>query len=539
MSTDDELTLDKFRLINCMASGSHSQVWEANDPLGGQVAIKLLLPEAFRVAEQKNILKQEAKAGQSFDHPNILKYHEVVVNKVHAYFTMDLFRAPNLKQQIYSDLNGVQLRLKRLVELISLAMEHMHERGWLHKDIKPENILVNKASEVRLIDFSLAARIAGAFGKLFGGKQAIQGTRTYMAPEQILGKQAVPQTDMYSLGITVFEMLVGSPPFKGSTPKDLLLRHINEPAPAPSFFNSNVTPEMDRFVQKLLAKKPENRFKKMAELLVELRNVPVFKEPIEEKSADADTPADSAVDEMEQRLDSRRDAMRMSAQKAAGAAGPPAAAPRPAPAAASAPSAAAAPSTPKAAAAPAAAAPVSPAVAKPAAAPGAAAPAVKPPAGPAAKAPAGAPAPAAKPRPAAQQPGPPPAGPAAPRPAAAPGTARPVPAQQGGRPAPPATSAPACPPAKAPAAPPARGPGAATPAPAARPAAAPQRPAAPAPAKPPVKPVAQPQRTGSGQSPPPAKSPPAPAAKPKPAPPPDEGMNIDDMPFFDELPPID
>lgn len=567
------MALDKFRLINCLASGQHSQVWEVTDPTGGHLAMKLLLPEAFADPDQKASIKHEHKAGKSFDHPNIIKYHEVVVSKQHAYFTMELFRAPNLKAQIYSDRNSVQLRLKRLLELMALALEHVHDRGWLHKDVKPENILVNKASEVRLIDFSLSARMAGALGKMFGGKQAIQGTRTYMAPEQILGKQAVPQTDMYSLGITVFEMLTGEPPFKGSTPKNLLLRHINEPAPAPSIFNPNVTPEMDRLVLRLLAKKPENRYKKMAELLVELRNVTLFKEPIQETVVLTEEQLDQQAreaDTIEQRLDSRRDARRSISQKAGGAPVQPAAAP-PTPAAAPksvaapAPAPATAPAPNPVAAAPQPAASVRPAApATPAPKPATAPPAARPPqqsapvappqppvppaqrpAAPAAQSPPGQPAPvpsAARqpiPQPPAAQPGvrsaaaspPVPARPAAAAAPAAPGAKPPVPAA-----AHPAAPKPAAP--KPAAASPTAGSPAATKPAATKPAAPapPQRPPAPQPAKAPAQPAAaRPPQTGARPAPAPAKGP---AAKPQPAAPSEQGMNIEDMPFFDELPPI-
>jgi serine/threonine-protein kinase len=226
---------------------------------------------------------------------------------------MELFNAPNLKTQLYNDIRSVQIRLKRLVELVCMALEHIHERGWVHRDIKPDNILMNKSSEVRVIDFSLACRAASGLSKMLHRKQTtVQGTRTYMAPEQILGKPLTPQTDIYNFGVTLFELLTGQTPFKGSTPKDLLLRHLGEPAPAPSEFNRNVTPEMDLVVQRMLAKKPEQRQKKIAELMAEFRNVPFFREEVTEKVEL--TEKEKAEKELQQvlgeRLDSRTDALR-------------------------------------------------------------------------------------------------------------------------------------------------------------------------------------------------------------------------------------
>lgn len=310
---NEELTVGNYKLVNCLASGQHSQVWEVTDGSPRRIAMKLLLPEALKEAELVSTLKHEFKTGSTFDHPNIIKYYEISTKKTHAYFTMELFSAPNLKQQIHNDVTGVQIRLKRLIELTAMALEHVHSKGWLHRDVKPDNILMNKSSEVRLVDFSLAEKAAGAFSKMLGRKTGlVQGTRTYMSPEQIQGKPLSVQADIYALGITLFECLTGEPPFKGSTPKDLLLKHIGEPAPAPSEFNSNVTPEMDQIVLKMLAKKPENRQKSMNEFMAEFRNVSIFKEEVKEKHelTEKELAEQELKASLGEKLDSRMDALR-------------------------------------------------------------------------------------------------------------------------------------------------------------------------------------------------------------------------------------
>ncbi len=312
--SSDNLTIGKYKLVNCIATGQATQIWEAVDTeTTRRVAMKLLLPEKLSDAETIASLKNEFKVASMFDHPNIPKYLEIVATRKLAYFTMELFNAPNLKTQLYNDIRGVHIRLKRLVELVAMALEHIHERGWVHRDIKPDNILMNKSSEVRVIDFSLACRAASGLSKMLHRKQTkVQGTRTYMAPEQILGKPLTPQTDIYNFGVTLFELLTGQTPFKGSTPKDLLLRHLGESPPAASEFNPNVTPEMDLIVQRMLAKKPEQRHKKMAEFMAEFRNVPIFKEEVTEKVEL--TEKEKAEQELKQvlgeRLDSRTDALR-------------------------------------------------------------------------------------------------------------------------------------------------------------------------------------------------------------------------------------
>jgi len=314
VSTDNKNTIGQFELVNCIASGNTTQVWEVVDTeTTRRLAMKLLLPEKLKDVEALASLKNEFKAASTFDHPNIPHYHLLVANRENAYFVMDLFAAPNLKTQLYNDIRSVHIRLKHALELIALALEHIHECGWVHRDVKPDNILMNKSAETRLIDFSLACRAAGSLSKMLHRKQTlVQGTRTYMAPEQILGKPLTPQTDVYNFGITIFELLTGEPPFKGSTPKDLLLRHLGEAAPAPSSFNQNVTPEMDLIVQRMLSKKPEQRQKSMTEFMSALRNTRLFKEEVTEKVELSEK--QKAEQELQavlgERLDSRSDALR-------------------------------------------------------------------------------------------------------------------------------------------------------------------------------------------------------------------------------------
>jgi len=309
----DEIIIDEFSLINHIAAGSSTQVWEVVDKAGGDrhFAMKLMLPEAFADSEQKAVLKHEAKLCQKFEHANLVRFHKLVVNKKRAYMVMEYFRAPNVKTQLQMDLVSVQVRLGRLLEQLCQVMGYLHDLGYVHRDIKPDNMLFNKGSELRLIDFSLTTRAAGAVTKMLGGKEkAIQGTRTYISPETILKAPPSPQADIYSLGVTVYEILAGEPPFVGSSPDDLLKKHLSTTPTAPSFFNDNITPEMDRFVLKLLAKRTKDRHKNMNEVLAEFRNLKPFKEDVLErdrrKKNEAEERNKTTLDKSG-RLDSRAD----------------------------------------------------------------------------------------------------------------------------------------------------------------------------------------------------------------------------------------
>ncbi|MFM8285756.1 MAG: protein kinase domain-containing protein, partial [Planctomycetaceae bacterium] len=347
-----------YKLVTNIASGNHSQVWEALTADGQRrIAVKFLYGEAVKDQEQLTAIKNEFTVGKQLEHPSIIKFldgHWGTLFKKEAYFTMELFMSPNLKAQLFSNLNSVQVRFKRIVESCAMAFAHIQDKGFIHRDIKPDNILVSKSGEVKVIDFSLAGRPAGALSKVFAGKsKTAKGTRSYMAPEQILRKPLSFQVDMYAFGITLFEMLTGQPPFTGSTPNDLLMRHIQELPPPPSMINPNVTEEMDRVVLRLLSKKPEQRHKTFNEFLAEFRKLSPWKEEVVEKRELSET--EKAQQEigntLGERLDSRTDAMRT----ALGVAPPPKkkpATPSPAEKPAAKPAAAAAPTPAPPAAAP-------------------------------------------------------------------------------------------------------------------------------------------------------------------------------------------
>ncbi|QDU43976.1 Serine/threonine-protein kinase PknB [Symmachiella dynata] len=321
--SENESSIDNYKLSSCLSQGRHSQVWEANDSGSGRtVALKVLLPEAFADKEQKQILKLEAKVGKSLEHPNIIRVYECIVSRNHAYIAMELFRAPNAKVQLVSDKASIQRRARKLIEQTAMALSHMHERGWIHKDVKPENILINKSSEVRLIDFSLSGRPAGSLGKMVNRKKKgpVQGTRTYMAPEQIRNQPLSPIADIYGFGITVYEILAGRPPFRSPHPDELLMDHLKTTPAPPSEFNDNITAEMDQIVLKMLAKLPKNRQSGIDEFLSEFRNVQIFKESLPEQAqrTEQEINEDKLKDQDEgiaSRIDSRLDAMRTEALK--------------------------------------------------------------------------------------------------------------------------------------------------------------------------------------------------------------------------------
>ncbi len=310
----DQNQIDQYQLVNCIATGGISQIWEVKHIANQQqAAMKLLLPEHLNDKAKKNELKEEATIAKELEHPNIVRIMDISIGRDNAYFIMEYFRGGNLKNSIRGDHATIQGRAKKIMETLAQTFAHIHDKGWIHKDIKPDNILVTKSGDVRVIDFSLADKPTGFFSKMLTRKSSIviQGTRTYLAPELIQRQPLTFSADIYSLGILFYEILTGRAPFIMSNPNELLMAHVREKAEKPSGYNINLTPELDQFIFKMIAKKPKERFGSMHEVYAALRNVPVFKEEPENYLRNkAKSDEERYLDSMASSLDSRSDAER-------------------------------------------------------------------------------------------------------------------------------------------------------------------------------------------------------------------------------------
>lgn len=306
--------IDQYQLVNCIATGGISQIWEVKHIANQQpYAMKLLLPEHMKDKELKNELKNEANIAKQLEHPNIIRIMETAIGRDHAYFIMEHFRGGNLKGMIRNDHANAQIRAQKIMEGCAQALAFIHDKGWVHKDIKPDNVLVTKGGDLRIIDFSLAAKPTGMLSALLTRKSSvvIQGTRTYLAPELIQRQPLTFSADIYSLGIMFFELLVGRAPFIMSNPNDLLMAHVRDTPDKPSSYNPNLTPELDQFIMKMIAKKPKDRFASMHDVANALRTLKVFKEAPETYLRNkAKSDEERFVDSMAHRMDSRSDAER-------------------------------------------------------------------------------------------------------------------------------------------------------------------------------------------------------------------------------------
>jgi serine/threonine-protein kinase len=268
-----------YRLMKHMVTGQTSQVWEVVEGSSGRhFAMKLLLPEKARDPVHRRFLSHEASVGKQLAHPNIIKIVAVERTGPNPYIVMEFFPAGNLKLRIMrKDTEFIREKGHDILKQAATAMAFMNAKGWVHRDVKPDNLLVNSAGEVRLIDFALAYQAPTGFARWFYRRQKGQGTRSYMSPEQIRGEILDGRADIYSFGASAYELVTGRPPFRAASAQELLTKHITEKPASPQMHNKDVTDEFAELVLHMLAKKKQDRPPDFHKVLMALRTLRLFK----------------------------------------------------------------------------------------------------------------------------------------------------------------------------------------------------------------------------------------------------------------------
>lgn len=266
--------LGPLKLVQQIGLGKHCQVWEAVDAKSRtQVAVKVIVPDMATDAGQRKLLEHELKVAKSLDHPTVIKIDRLSEEGGLPHLVMEYFPAANLKKQIAAGVEPLVPKLQRIVTETALALDHMHSRGWVHRDVKPDNVLAAADGQVKLIDLAIAAKASGFLGKLLGSKTLAQGSPSYMSPEQIRGEALDARSDIYSFGCVIFELISGRPPYTGADTNDLLNKHVSATVPAVDAFNKNATTACAKFLRQMLAKKPAERPASMKEVLQQLRAI--------------------------------------------------------------------------------------------------------------------------------------------------------------------------------------------------------------------------------------------------------------------------
>lgn len=264
--------LGSYRLAKFIRSGNACQIWEAIRDKTDRFVLKVLRSDYWGNKEEIAFLKHEYEVAHALAQPNIIKIHEFNTEGKIAYLVLDVFSILNVKQAMRECLPRVQRQSAKIFEQMALALGHMHEKGWVHCDVKPDNFLLNDDGVIKLIDFTISRKAAtGLMGRLFGKSKVIRGTRSYMAPEQIRGQPVDGRADIYALGCVYYEILAGRPPYVGDSPNDLLQRHLTAPIPSAVVYNEDITSEMNTLMRDMLAKKPDDRPQTMLDVVKQLR----------------------------------------------------------------------------------------------------------------------------------------------------------------------------------------------------------------------------------------------------------------------------
>ena len=276
--------LGSFQLVRLIRSGTTTQVWEALRQDGRErerLAIKVLNRECRNDKAEIGYLHHEANVGITLDHPNIIKIYGFHNLYKLPFLSMQLFNARNLKIEMRERPKEIAINLPGIIRKAAEGIRHLHEKGWIHCDIKPDNFLADEQGSVKLIDFSIAekpGKKGGLAGLLpgFKSKKKIRGTRSYMAPEQIQGKAMDERSDIYSFGCVLFELLAGRSPYSATNPNELLNKHIS--APVPNLLSvSGATRDLCDLVSRMMSKKPQDRPQTITDFMFEFSNMAVFR----------------------------------------------------------------------------------------------------------------------------------------------------------------------------------------------------------------------------------------------------------------------
>jgi TolB-like protein/Flp pilus assembly protein TadD/predicted Ser/Thr protein kinase len=263
-------TVSHYKILEKLGEGGMGVVYKAEDTkLKRTVALKFLSERALASGEEKERFVHEARAAAALDHTGICTVHEIGSAEGRMFITMAYVEGRSLKEKIVSGPLATEEAIGIALQLAE-ALKEAHEKGIAHRDIKPGNIIVTSKGGAKILDFGLAKSAAGTTVTRDG---TTLGTFAYMSPEQTRGEEIDGRTDIWSLGVVLYEMLTGQRPFKGDYEQAVVYSILNtEPEPVTAL-RAELPAAIDGIIEKALAKEPEERYRSMTEMAAELRSV--------------------------------------------------------------------------------------------------------------------------------------------------------------------------------------------------------------------------------------------------------------------------
>jgi serine/threonine protein kinase/beta-lactam-binding protein with PASTA domain len=260
MIENSKLLAKRYRLLEQIDSGGSAYIYKAMDEITKQiVAVKVLKPELTRNEEFVQRFKKEVQASLKLRHANIIRAYDAGLDREMYYIVMDLIEGKTLKHLI--NING-PLPLKYVVSVakkLCLALEYAHVKGFIHRDIKPHNVMIDMTGEPYIADFGIARNIAQS--TITVEENNVMGSVHYFSPEQARGERADKRSDLYSLGILLYEMLTGKVPFDADAPVAIALKHINEQMPNVGDELSEAPESLNKIILKATQKDKHFRYK--------------------------------------------------------------------------------------------------------------------------------------------------------------------------------------------------------------------------------------------------------------------------------------